>query len=452
MEFVFGRRNASRLSETLTKAMETSEYVDAAIAYVTAKDTLIAACISKNVPLRLYARYDYTQPVAYEVLRWFFTKNSANYTCALVPDIFHPKIIWWHGYGAYIGSANLTTSAWFNNYEAGLFLTEEEMEEEGVVEELAEYFLDIKANSTPLNAQIVEAARLYTSSDNPYFRSDNSAKARFEETRLIPRLKNLASVDKVNSRTRYKNEFLKEWNSTIGILQQLSNLSADYRPAWVKDEVPDSILVDRFLHDFYYHHVKEGAKHPYEDFYRKNFKRPAEATIEALENWRDSSAPSDAEVKQIHEWWSFLRPLLSEDRLAKLSESEFEQVFAKVNAVRDHAMRVSWKSYGLDKRQESMKQDERVSQFSEWVYRQQSEDGSTSTEILHYVIYGGPTEFTPDRIFDCGYRPRKIAHMGVSTFGEIVGLAKPDYSPPRNGRTSKALRALGYDVAVHSGA
>ena len=34
------------------------------------------------------------------------------------------------------------------------------------------------------------------------------------------------------------------------------------------------------------------------------------------------------------------------------------------------------------------------------------------------------------------------------TLGEIVGWANPDLFPPRNMRTSKSLRALGYDVKV----
>ena len=43
----------------------------------------------------------------------------------------------------------------------------------------------------------------------------------------------------------------------------------------------------------------------------------------------------------------------------------------------------------------------------------------------------------------------KIPHMGLSMLGEIVGWAKPDFSPPRNGRTNKALHALGYSVKIN---
>ena len=41
-----------------------------------------------------------------------------------------------------------------------------------------------------------------------------------------------------------------------------------------------------------------------------------------------------------------------------------------------------------------------------------------------------------------------IPHVGLSSLGEIVGWARPDEFPPRNMRTSKGLRALGYNVRI----
>ncbi|WP_371200120.1 phospholipase, partial [Ectothiorhodospira sp. PHS-1] len=38
--------------------------------------------------------------------------------------------------------------------------------------------------------------------------------------------------------------------------------------------------------------------------------------------------------------------------------------------------------------------------------------------------------------------------QGLSSLGEIVGWARPDEFPPRNMRTSKGLRALGYNVRI----
>src|SRR5213075_2907250 len=57
----------------------------------------------------------------------------------------------------------------------------------------------------------------------------------------------------------------------------------------------------------------------------------------------------------------------------------------------------------------------------------------------------------PNRLFDCWSDPAsKIPHVRVITLGEMFGWAMREYFTPRNGRTSKALRALGYDVKIHS--
>src|SRR4051794_36444577 len=125
MELVTGT-SKSRLDEINRIAVEQCEWVQAAIAYVTDEKTLLKQCIQRGKRLALWARYDYSVPVGYEILRMFLDRNSANFALRLVPDRFHPKVIWWHGYGAYIGSANLSISAWFRNFEAGVFFSQEE--------------------------------------------------------------------------------------------------------------------------------------------------------------------------------------------------------------------------------------------------------------------------------------------------------------------------------------
>ncbi|MEA9931476.1 hypothetical protein [Xanthomonas campestris] len=38
--------------------------------------------------------------------------------------------------------------------------------------------------------------------------------------------------------------------------------------------------------------------------------------------------------------------------------------------------------------------------------------------------------------------------MKTSILGELIGWVNPEEFPPRNRRTSKGLRSLGYDVSV----
>jgi hypothetical protein len=72
--------------------------------------------------------------------------------------------------------------------------------------------------------------------------------------------------------------------------------------------------------------------------------------------------------------------------------------------------------------------------------------------MLAFILYGGSPEEVPHRLWEALHDPRrKVEMLGVSSLGEIVGWAMPDRYPPRNGRTSKALRSLGHDVWVHVG-
>ena len=113
MEFIQNTRKGSQLDTLNGAAIKDADSVIAAVAYVTDSRSLIDSCWKHQKPLILFARYDFSGPVSDEVLQWFLSKSaqSANYQMRLVADIFHPKVIWWKGVGAYVGSANLTKSA-----------------------------------------------------------------------------------------------------------------------------------------------------------------------------------------------------------------------------------------------------------------------------------------------------------------------------------------------------
>jgi phosphatidylserine/phosphatidylglycerophosphate/cardiolipin synthase-like enzyme len=55
------------------------------------------------------------------------SRYLGNMQCRLVSDCYHPKVIWWCGLGAYIGSANLTNRAWVKNIEVGTFLSHQDL-------------------------------------------------------------------------------------------------------------------------------------------------------------------------------------------------------------------------------------------------------------------------------------------------------------------------------------
>ena len=125
-----------------------------AIAYVTDQKTLLDCCLKADKPLKIWMRYDYSVPVSLDILKRFLDKSSPNYVCKLVAGSYHPKVIWWREYGACIGSANLSNSAWFKNIEAGIFLTEEELHENELFSDLEDFFEYLDRRSHLLTEEI----------------------------------------------------------------------------------------------------------------------------------------------------------------------------------------------------------------------------------------------------------------------------------------------------------
>ena len=93
---------------------------------------------------------------------------------------------------------------------------------------------------------------------------------------------------------------------------------------------------------------------------------------------------------------------------------------------------------------------EKVSALSGHIWNDQASSGARVTAAFRYILYGGVDEQLPERPWQGVSDPKwKIDGLGISALGEMVSWALPDQFPPRNGRTSKALRSLGYVVTVH---
>jgi len=450
MEFL-GPLQRSRLDRINDIAVPACNRVDAAIAYIHDDRTLIARCFELKKPLHLRGRYDWGVPIAVAILEKFLRCSSSDYQLTLVPDIFHPKVIWWRGYGAYIGSANLTSKAWFDNIEAGVFMDEEELVDQGIADELEKFFDYVDGVAHPLSQGVVDQLK-QSGVDPDRHRKEQEAKARFEESRLIPRLKGLSSVQKIAASTTREAKFLTEWNSTLKTLNDIGGRLKQHRPRWVPEDTPSGVHADQFLHGYYYQNVRGDSanEHPYEEFHERNRNRVDSELNEAMQWWASLKEAPGSEDRMITEWAVELRALLAEDRLKDLNASQFTELCRRVHAFRNHAMQISHTAMDMTRRLPRMGLDERINVVAEWLFRQRSLKGASPLETIHWVLYGGGVAQVPKRIFAADYDSmRKIPHMGLSMFGEIVGWAMPDQFPPRNGRTSKALRALGFDVRVY---
>ncbi|MET4819912.1 phospholipase D-like domain-containing protein [Endozoicomonas lisbonensis] len=400
--------------------------------------------MNNKLRLDIWMRYDHTVPVVVPMLERLLRHHSDNVYCKLIPDFLHSKVIWWKGYGAYIGSANHTDRAWLTNIEAGLFLTEEDLESNGMIPELETFFdyLNTLDKAFPLTREVVEEMKVLQN-----LRRDMGMKG--ADKRRIPLWEGPSFIQKQRAADKQKENFQKEWHSTLTELRSIASQLTDYRPAWVEHSIPPGWQVDQFLHAYYYNKVGEGNKKPYEDYYQSNKSNPQTAVREIMEWWKiQREAPSN-EHENLYVHAPYIREHLAEDKILTLSKDEFEKVLYYTHATCDHIIKLSTKMLGRPD-VKSMSLEDRLPLFTEWLLAQRNEKGWDVRKLLHFVLYEGRDEDLWERLYLAGRtREYGIAHYGLNSIAELVGWARPEVAPPRNGRTSKALRALGFDVRVY---
>jgi len=452
MQFVAGGLNGVYLRAIHDKALKKADSVKIAVAYASGDPEILHDCWQQNIKVTFWGRYDETGPISLPILRTFLDRKSPNYICKLVPDIFHSKVIWWEGYGAYIGSANLTNNAWYGNIEAGLFLGEEELAENGMNLQLFNFFQELDDHSYALTDEIYSELTDLRNTNDEIDKKAREARSKFNRKRMIPEKKPLTYLEK-RTKERRRKMFLKEWQDTLQILRSIAGRVSDstYRPTWVRADVPKGVQADQFLHAFYYSQVRDGTRSHHWSFYDKNKKNPEAALVDAMKWWSKLPKPPHNEDITMYEWATFLNQRMKEQIVTQLSLDDFIEVCARIHALREHSLRVKYTTFGSPMPLPKMNSEERIKLLAKWLYEQRSVMGKNVLETIYHILWGGPLAEAPSRIFDASSNDEwKIPHFGISTVGELLGWAMPDQFPPRNGRTSKALTALGYDVTIHS--
>jgi len=156
MKLILNGINGRYLREITENATGQTEYVEAAVAYVTDESLLFEWCWNKKIPLYFYGRYDDSIPVKPDILRTFLKRRTPSFSCKLLKH-FHAKVIWWHGFGAYIGSANLSNAAWNDNVEAGCFFDQIEIDESPIDVQLRDFFQKIEEHASPITDELFKA-------------------------------------------------------------------------------------------------------------------------------------------------------------------------------------------------------------------------------------------------------------------------------------------------------
>lgn len=447
MDFFANKLNGGFLRNVLPDQSVDVDFVRAAIAYGSDASTLIENCLRHQRKLDIWMRYDHTVPVAPQLLKKLLAGASSNIFCYLVPDVLHAKLIWWSGYGAYIGSANLTDRAWLTNIEFGVFLSESELEEAGGLEEIRLFFEQLESCEAAfaLTQEIVEEQEQLQKLRHDKLRAidDESRGFRSKQQWGGP----AAVVSRKKAIDAGREKFIKEWTEGLTILRALAEKAPNYRPRWINEDVPATWQADQFLHAYYYNEVVDGARHPVEEFYLRNRADPMGAAHQALLWWSRLAEPPSHEDDNCHVRAPIIREALARGKVENLTLEDFVRVCQANHSTMDHVRRMRLEKFGVTGELDS---PARGAAFAEWLWGKRNQRGESVVDLLHFVLDGGDASDLPRRIFDAARSDeRKLPHFGINQVAELAGWARPELSPPRNGRTSKGLKALGFDVRIY---
>lgn len=467
MEVVLGKLNDNLLSDLLTRAMESSRVIRAAVAYAQLNNPLFEFCREhSDVRLEFYGLLDEEGAVAPVLLSSLLKLGPLRADCRLLRGHFHAKVIWWEGYGAYIGSANLTHAAWFNNVECGVFYAEDELREQGIAEHLNAMFDHLRKHSVALTDELVAKLELMKADGRDLSDAKKRARGRFDELFSdVPHNPGLITVPAKGVKTNTpRDAFVREWNGTLQLLRGLSNDFAkmDLRPKWVASNAHPAIHFDQFLHAYYYDYVRGRL----EDSDEEDDARGIELVERCFE--RNKGAPQAA-FEAAAQWWAALpeapygedefigvvgprlATLLSKSAIERMNAESFRDAIRSVNAFRMHARQMPNGFFGLPVgHHESL--EERVDRLAEWLWTSpdaRTATGKTVQQVLEFVIWGAAPRDMEQRLWlatsDSDWM---VPRFAKSMLGESVGWARPSEYPPRNNRTNKALRALGHNVKL----
>ena len=253
---------------------------------------------------------------------------------------------------------------------------------------------------------------------------------------------------------RKREDFVNEWNSVLQIIRGIESLviKDENRPTWIPKNISKGVLVDQFLHAFYYTRTKSPEskkKYLYEEHYKKNWKDPETAVMNEMQWWRKTKAEDfPREHYFITKRAPRLSELLSKNKIKNISKEEFQEMCGLF-----YAFYIVAKQYPKKKLDEYNNEGMRIkrSLVANRVYEYSTAKGLGVGEVLYYVLYNGPREEVVYRMYEAlENEDYHIKNFGLSCLGELVGWGLSDIYPPRNDRTNKALRGLGYNVTVRN--
>ena len=461
MRVVMGEMNEVRLLEIMNGAAGQCSRVTAAVAYATDANIFFQHCFDNKIFVEYFGLLDEDTAVSIPVLERLLRAGPLAADPRLIKGHFHSKIIWWHGYGAYIGSANLTSAAWYTNVECGVFFTEAEILGTQMQLDLEQQFAYLRSVSSPVTDELVKALKKLGNFERQVDLAKATLRSRFDEaTKDVPVHHGLTTSKASGDGSRFS-RFTTEWNDTLQLLRGLCMefQRLNKRPRWVAPDADPTVHFDQFLHAYYYVRIRdEGGEAEGEksvELVNRAFAAhrhdPAAALREGAAWWASLDEAPYGEDKFIGTTAPMMKTKFSREQLGGWGITDFQEVFFNVNAFRMHARQIRNAKFGLagDHRESVEKRSDRL---AEWLWNQpRTESQKHIRELLEFLIWGSDSQSMAERLWLVTNDPIWCYdHLGESSLGEAIGWARPDVYPPRNNRTNKALRALGHYVRLFS--
>jgi hypothetical protein len=463
VQVILGKLNGEMLINLANRASTFCSHVEAAVAYADSKEHhFIKSCKERRLHLTYYGLLDEGGAVGVGLLKELLSWGPSLAIPYLVKGNFHAKVIWWRGFGAYVGSANLTHKAWFNNVEAGIFFDDAELISTGTGAELDQMFEHLARHSFPVTDEIIAKLEQLAEGRRPLIEQQARLKTKFDQ--LFGHLPDNPGLTVQAPKGYKENKALKtfaaEWTKTLQVMRGLAKefSALGLRPRWVDADAHPVVHFDQFLHAYYYAYVRASSGLDEDDdlsglekveaFFERSRASPARALVEAARWWAGLESDKYGEELFIRETAPAMQKGFAHQAVKGMDLSSFTEALRNVNAFRMHARQVRNVDFRLPPdHHESI--DQRVERLCGWLWKQRTPAGKTVRDVLEFVLWGSDPSDLEQRLWlGVWGNDYRISHFGPSTLGEAVGWARPDNYPPRNNRTNKALRSLGHDVKL----
>ncbi len=434
--------------------------VYAAIAF-NQESSLIDICIKKSIPMDYWGLFNSGLSTDIKLIKKAIKDPNIHF----YPFIknYHPKLIYFEGFGIYIGSANMTLKALKYNVEAGVFIEENDLKKEDKTK-LLTFFKFLRENSILMNNDDLEKLNDFHKKKTVINHEINKLQKEIDEDfenqfsyldKLIP---GPQQFDK--KKANKKVEFYQEWRTVQKELKYISSkLEICKMPEWVSKDAPISIITDQFLHAYYYSYIarnevfedgKYNSKEKIHYFFEKNKNNKDIALTQALHWWEHYSNPLDKEDEYTNIWSIDNKKILSnfKNENYRISKNELSKVFLQNHAARNHARQIKNSYFNLAEGT-ILTNDDRVLLYADKLLQLHTKKGLDINDLLRYLLFN-EEKTIEEKIYDMLNGERyHIEHFGKSIIGELACWGRPDTCFLRNNRVNKALRCLGYDVELY---